>query len=67
MAIFVNDRSWNLKKAKEYYDQEQWHLKRSQEALRRGDISASKDHATKAKSYRHQADEYKRDASKSTK
>ena len=30
MGIFVNDRAWNLKKAKENYDWEQWHLKRSQ-------------------------------------
>ena len=40
MGIFVNDRAWNLKKAKENYDWEQWHLKRSQEAVRKGDISS---------------------------
>lgn len=67
MGIFVNDRAWNLKKAKENYDWEQWHLKRSQEAMRKGDISAARDHAARAKSYHSKGDEYKRDASKSTK
>ena len=67
MGIFVNDRAWNLKKAKENQDWEQWHLKRSQEAVRKGDLSSAKDHAAIAKSYHSKAEEYKRDASKSTK
>ena len=67
MGIFVNDRAWNLKKAKENYDWEQWHLKRSQEAVRKGDMSAAKDHAARAKSYHCAGDNYKRDASRSTK
>lgn len=67
MGIFVNDRTWNLKKAKENYDWEQWHLKRSQEAVRKGDLAAAKDHANRAKAYHSKGDEYKRDASKSTK
>ena len=67
MGIFVNDRAWNLKKAKENYDWEQWHLKRSQEAARKGDIPATKDHASRAKSYHSKGDEFKRDASRSTK
>lgn len=67
MGIFVNDRAWNLKKAKENYDWEQWHLKRSQEAARKGDTSAAKDHMARAKTYHSKGDEYKKDAAKSTK
>lgn len=67
MGIFINDRAWNLKKAKENYDLEKWHLKRSQDALRRGDMSSAKEHASIAKSCHSKGDEYKRDASKSTK
>lgn len=67
MGIFINDRAWNLKKAKENYDWEQWHLKRYEEALRKGDLSSAKNHAAKAKYYHSKGDEYKRDASESTK
>ena len=57
MGIFVNDRA----------DWEQWHLKRSQEAIRKGDMFAAKNHAARAKSYHSAGDNYKRDAQKSTK
>lgn len=67
MGIFVNDRAWNLKQVKENYDWEQWHLKRAQEATRKGDSSAARDHLSRAKSYHSKGDEYKRDAAKSTK
>lgn len=67
MGLFINDKAWNLKKAKENYDWEQWHLKRYDEALRKGNLSSAKDHAAKAKSYHAKCEEYKREASKSTK
>lgn len=67
MGIFVNNKAWNLKKAKENYDWEQWHLKRSQEAIRRGDMTSAKDHAARAKSYHIAGDNYIYDAKKSTK
>ena len=56
MGIFVNDRAWNLKQAKENYDWEQWHLKRAQEATRKGDSSAARDHLSRAKSYHSKGD-----------
>ena len=67
MGIFVNDRAWNLKKAKENYDWEKWHLKRSQEAISKGDMIAAKDHAARAKNYHSAGDNYKRDEAKSPK
>lgn len=67
MGIFINDRAWNLKKAKENYDWEQWHLKKSQEAMRKGDMSSAKDHAARARNFHTMGDNYKRDAAKSTK
>ena len=67
MGIFVNDRSWNLKKAKESYEWEAWHLKRASEASRRGDVSAAKDHVSRAKIYHKEGDNYTSDARRSTK
>lgn len=37
MGIFINDRAWNLKRAKENYDWADWHMKRAAEAARKGD------------------------------
>lgn len=67
MGIFVNDRAWNLKQARDNYEWEQWHLKRSQEAARKGNMSEARDHASRAKTYHEKAEEYRRSASKSTK
>lgn len=67
MGIFINDRAWNLKRAKENYDWADWHMKRAAEAAKKGDTRAYNDHVSTAKTYRAKGDEYKRDAAKSTK
>lgn len=67
MGIFINDKAWNIKRAKENYEWEQWHLKRAQEAGRRGDKSAASDHISRAKIYHSTADNYMKDAARSTK
>lgn len=67
MGIFVNDKAWNLKKAKECYEWEAWHQKRANEALRQGNMSAAKDHTYRAKSYRKDGDNYVYVAKKCTK
>ncbi|MDO5342019.1 MAG: hypothetical protein Q4F69_06165 [Bacteroidia bacterium] len=67
MGIFINDRAWNLKKAKENYDWAAWHSDRAAKALRRNDFKAAKDHADRAKIYKDKGDEYTRDAAKCTK
>lgn len=65
MGIFINDRAWNLKKAKENYDWAAWHSDRAQKL--RNDLKAAKDHADRAKMYKAKGDEYTHDAAKCTK
>lgn len=67
MGIFVNDKAWNLKKAKENYDWMEWHMKRAAEAGRRNDAKAVKDHMDRAKMYKAKGDEYMYDAKRCTK
>jgi hypothetical protein len=38
MGIFVNDKAWNLKQARDRQENGEWHLKRAQEALKKGDL-----------------------------
>lgn len=33
--MFINDKAWNLKRAKENYDWMEWHMKRAAEAARK--------------------------------
>lgn len=67
MGIFINDREWNVKRAKENYDLAEWHLKRAAEAARKKDDKAAKNHNESAKMYKAKGDEYSRDAKRCTK
>ena len=67
MGIFVNDRAWNLRKAKENYDWAAWHTDRAAKATRQNDAKTAKDHLDRAKMYKAKGDEYTRDAAKCTK
>ena len=65
--MFINDKAWNLKKAKENYDWMEWHMKRAAEAAKKNDSRAAKDHADRAKMYKAKGDEYMYDAKRCTK
>ena len=67
MGIFINDKAWNLKRAKENYDWMEWHMKRAAEAARKNDSRTAKDHADRAKMYKAKGDEYMDAAKRSTK
>lgn len=67
MGIFVNDRAWNLKQAKARKEYGDWHVKKANEALRRRDMAAYKDHMSRSKPYYNEADAYMAAARKSTK
>ena len=65
--VFINDRAWNLKQAKARKEYGDWHVKRATEALRRGDMTAYKDHMRRSKPYFAEAEAYMASARKSTK
>ena len=67
MGIFVNDRAWNLKQAKDRKEYGDWHVKRANEALRRGDKTAYNDHMSRSKPYYKEAEAYMASVRKSTK
>ena len=67
MSIFVNDRAWNLKQAKNRRENGEWHVKKANEALRRGDMTAYKDYMRRSQPYFKEAEDYMASARKSTK
>ena len=67
MGIFINDRAWNLKQAKARKEYGDWRVKKANEASRRNDMTAYKDHMNRSKSYYYEADAYMAAARKSTK
>ena len=67
MGIFVNDRAWNLKQAKDRKEHGDWHVRKANEALRRGETSAYNDHMYRSKIYYNEADAYMASARKSIK
>lgn len=50
--LFVDDRSYHLREAQEAKENAEWHDKRANDAIARGDLSAARDHASRAASYR---------------
>lgn len=63
----INDKAWNLKKAKENYDWAAWHMDRAAKAARLNDPKAAKDHMDRAKMYKAKGDEYTQIAARCTK
>lgn len=49
---FVNDRSYHLDKAESAQHNAEWHEKRAEAAMARGDLRAAKEHTDKAASFR---------------
>lgn len=65
--MFVNDRNWNLQQARNNRETQQWHLKRSADAARRGDILNALSHSRTAAIYGRTAEQYERSARMCTK
>lgn len=51
-SLFVDDRSYHLHEAQVAKENAEWHDKRANDAISRGDLSAAKDHAARAASYK---------------
>lgn len=51
-GIFIDNKAAQIQYAKEAKENAEWHEKRSNDAIARGDLSAAKDHAGRAASYR---------------
>lgn len=64
---FINDKEWHLKEADAAQKNVEYHEKRTNEAIARGDLSAAKDHESSAARYRKQEQEHIKSAQKSTK
>lgn len=64
---FVNDKSYHLDKAESAQHNAEWHEKRAEAAIARGDLSAAKEHASKAASFRKWEQDHIKSAQRSTK
>lgn len=64
---FVNDKSYHLDKAESAQHNAEWHEKRAEAAIARGDLSAAKEHASKAESFRKWEQDHIKSAQRSTK
>lgn len=64
---FVNDISYHLDKAESAQHNAEWHEKRAEAAIARGDLSAAKEHTSKAASFRKWEQEHIKSAQRSTK
>lgn len=64
---FVNDKSYHLDKAESAQHNAEWHEKRADAAIARGDLSAAKEHVSKAESFRKWEQDHIKSAQRSTK
>ena len=55
-ASLINDRTWHLNEANKAKNNQEYYLKKSKEAAKRGDIKTSAEYASKADSYRRKAE-----------
>ena len=63
----VGNFGYHLKEAQTAKEWAEWHHKRANEAIAKGDVSSAKDHNSRAQSYERQAKEHFESASKCTK
>lgn len=64
---FVNDKSYHLDRAEAAQHNAEWHEKRAEAAIARGDLSAAKEHTSKAESFRKWEKDHIKSAQRSTK
>lgn len=50
-GLFVDDSAYHLREAQTAKENSEWHHKRANEAIDRGDLSAARDHNSRAKNY----------------
>lgn len=67
LKAFVDDKAYHLREAQTAKDWAEWHHKRANEAIAKGDLSSARDHNSRAQSYERQAKEHLESASKCTK
>ena len=67
IKAFVDDKAYHLREAQTAKEWAEWHHKRANEAIAKGDLSSAKDHTSRAQSYERQAKEHLESASKCTK
>ena len=65
--LFVDNRSYHIHEAQVVKENAEWHDKRANGAIARGDLSAAKDHASRAASYRKAQQEHINTSKKCTK
>lgn len=64
---FVNDKTYHIGKAESAQHNAEWHEKRAEAAMARGDLRAAKDHTDKAASFRKWEQDHIKSAQRSTK
>lgn len=64
---FVNDKSYHLDNAESAHHNAEWHKKRAEAAIARGDLSAAKEHTSKAEFFRKWEQDHIKSAQRSTK
>ena len=67
LKAFVDDKAYYLREAQTAKEWVEWHYKRADEAIAKGDLSSAKDHNSSAQLYERQAKEHLESASKCTK
>lgn len=67
LKAFVDDRAYHLNEAKTAKEWAEWHHKRANEAIAKGDLSSAKNHNSRAESYEREAKDHLESASKCTK
>lgn len=67
LRAFIDDKAYHLREVQTAKEWAEWHLKRADEAIAKGDLSSAKDHTSSAQSYERQAKEHLESASKCTK
>ena len=66
LKAFIDDKVYHLQEAQTAKEWAEWHHKRTDEAIAKGDLSSAKDHTYSAQSYERQAKEHLESASKCT-
>lgn len=65
LKAFSDDKAYHLREAQTAKEWAEWHYKRANEAISKGDLSSAKDHNSRAESYERKAKEHLDAASKS--
>lgn len=67
LKSFVDDRNYHMHESQTAKEWAEWHLKRADEAIAKGDMASAKDHNSRAESYKQQAKDHLDSAAKCTK